>query len=361
MSFLCKIKNPIMFQGHLRKKQYFEGWFYKLVDAQESNIYAIIPGISFDHRRQSSHCFIQVLNGITGRTDYVAYPLSEFHSSAKSFHIRIGGSTFTADSLRLDIANPDIRVSGEVKFDNRVTWPFRWQAPGVMGWYSYVPFMECYHGLISMNHSLQGSLKVDHQKIDFTGGKGYGEKDWGSSFPEGYVWMQSNHFTDDSLSFMASVAKIPWLATSFIGFIVFLWHDGVWYPFTTYTGAKLTSLHITSEAVEMVVMDKRHRLEILALRHEKAGFRRGEGLLRAPVKGAMVARVLETHTSRIHLKLYALKEGGIQHPPLLSDEGRHAGLEMKMTEVLSRATPERTRFSLKMPQREQFESHLPCP
>jgi hypothetical protein len=75
----------------------------------------------------------------------------------------------------------------------------------------------------------------------------------------------------------------------------------------------------------------------------------------------MVARVLETHTSRIHLKLYALKEGGIQHPPLLSDEGRHAGLEMKMTEVLSRATPERTRFSLKMPQREQFESHLPCP
>jgi hypothetical protein len=68
-----------------------------------------------------------------------------------------------------------------------------------MGWYSYVPFMECYHGLISIDHKLQGSLQINGQEIDFTEGKGYAEKDWGTSFPEGYVWMQSNHFAEGSL------------------------------------------------------------------------------------------------------------------------------------------------------------------
>ncbi|MCK7537696.1 MAG: tocopherol cyclase family protein [Marinilabiliales bacterium] len=29
---------------------------------------------------------------------------------------------------------------------------------------------------------------------DFSGGRGYIEKDWGHSFPSAYVWMQSNHF-----------------------------------------------------------------------------------------------------------------------------------------------------------------------
>ena len=29
-------------------------------------------------------------------------------------------------------------------------------SPGIMGWYSFVPFMECKHGIVSINHDLTG-------------------------------------------------------------------------------------------------------------------------------------------------------------------------------------------------------------
>jgi hypothetical protein len=51
-----------------------------------------------------------------------------------------------------------------------------------MGPYAFVPFMECYHGILSMDHKINGQLIIHDEIIDFTGGKGYMEKDWGQSF-----------------------------------------------------------------------------------------------------------------------------------------------------------------------------------
>ena len=63
-----------------------------------------------------------------------------------------------------------------------------------MGWYSFVPFMECKHGIVSVNHDLSGILNVNDEVLISDGGKGYIEKDWGTSFPEAWIWMQSNNF-----------------------------------------------------------------------------------------------------------------------------------------------------------------------
>ena len=63
-----------------------------------------------------------------------------------------------------------------------------------MGWYSFVPFMECNHGIVSVNHDLYGEISVNGNVIDFNNGKGYIEKDWGVSFPEAWIWIQSNNF-----------------------------------------------------------------------------------------------------------------------------------------------------------------------
>lgn len=79
---------------------------------------------------------------------------------------------------------------------------------------------------------------VNDQQIDFSGGCGYIEKDWGAAFPEGYVWMQTNHFERSNACLTASIAMIPWLGSAFRGFLVGLWLDGELIRFTTYTGAK---------------------------------------------------------------------------------------------------------------------------
>ena len=42
-----------------------------------------------------------------------------------------------------------------------------------MGWYAYVPTMECFHGILSMNHTLTGQLTLNKSKLNFDGGKGY--------------------------------------------------------------------------------------------------------------------------------------------------------------------------------------------
>jgi len=100
-----------------------------------------------------------------------------------------------------------------------------------MGPYTFAPFMECNHGIVSMDHGISGSLVINGEEIDFTGGRGYIEKDWGHSFPSAYIWMQSNHFAANGISFKASVARIPWLTGNFTGFISGLMIDGRLYPF----------------------------------------------------------------------------------------------------------------------------------
>ena len=42
-----------------------------------------------------------------------------------------------------------------------------------MGWYAFVPFMECYHSVVSMSHFIEGSADFGSGDTDFMGGKGY--------------------------------------------------------------------------------------------------------------------------------------------------------------------------------------------
>ena len=68
------------------------------------------------------------------------------------------------------------------------------------------------------------------------------EKDWGSSMPSSWIWMQTNHFDEEEVSLFGSVAKIPWLRSYFTGYIFGFYYKGHLYRFTTYTGTKIEKL-----------------------------------------------------------------------------------------------------------------------
>ena len=80
-----RLYKPEVFQGNLRRKNYFEGWYFKQVSADLANTVAIIPGISIV--KNDPHSFIQVMNGSTGYTDYVRYPLDALRWKTKEFDI----------------------------------------------------------------------------------------------------------------------------------------------------------------------------------------------------------------------------------------------------------------------------------
>jgi len=296
---------------------HFEGWYFKLVDREGEQPYAIIPGVFLG---ADPHAFIQVLDGRAGSATYHRFPIESFQADPERFEVSIDGNRFGRNGLYIDIkhgaSTARQRVRGEIRLGSWSRWPVTAASPGVMGPYSFVPFMECKHGILSLDHTLDGALEVDECRTSFDGGRGYLEKDWGRSFPSGYVWIQSNHFDRPGISVSASVARIPWLTGAFRGFLVGFLLDGRLHRFTTYTGAKIEQLEIDDTRVRICIRNRSHRLEIESQKTEG-------GVLHAPYEQQMIERVAETMTSTVDL---CLTEVGNQRT-VYAGHGQSACLE----------------------------------
>ncbi len=303
--------NPDMYHGWGKQRNYFEGWYVKLVDPTESVVLALIPGIAFD-QNGNAHAFIQVLDGKAGKAEYHEFPAEAFQPSSVEFALQLGDNFFSAERVQLNL--PKLRA--EVTLTRRFPWPKMLGASGIMGWYSFVPFMECYHGVVSMDYQLEGHLELNGQHFSLDSGKGYMEKDWGRSFPSSWIWMQSNHFdTEKRLSLMASVARIPWLGSHFIGHIVGFLVDGKLYRFATYTGAEMQA-EVKGDQVRLKFRDRKVQLEIEA---QQAS---GTDLI-SPISGAMAGKVNESMQATLNVKLST--RAGEQ---LFVGRARNAGLEV---------------------------------
>lgn len=283
-----------------------------MVNASETKAFAFIPGIAMKETGES-HAFIQLLDGKEKRSEYFSFDAAKFIPSDKKFELSIENNYFSADGLRLDLPH----VTGSLNFSGVVPWPNRWYSPGIMGPYTFVPFMECNHGIVSMDHSLSGSLTVNGEVIDFTGGRGYIEKDWGHSFPSAYIWMQSNHFSSPGISFKASIARIPWVTGSFTGFIAGLWLGDRLYRFTEYNRTRLNRLSVSNSTVELEFTNRSGIINISAPFDSTTS-------LASPVKGLMDGRIEESMTSIISLTLSESTSGQV----IYSGEGRNASIEI---------------------------------
>ncbi|MEI6575923.1 MAG: tocopherol cyclase family protein [Bacteroidota bacterium] len=309
--FLHTLYHPEIFQGNLKKKHYFEGWYFKHVSVDLKSVYSFIPGIALAEER---FAFIQVLNGITGESEFIRYPLEEFSFRKDKFWVKIGKSVFTPDFIDLNI---DGRYKGRLDYSDRVPYPSRLLSPGIMDWYSFVPTMECKHGLVSMNHEIEGSLQTPSGVIDFSKGKGYIEKDWGTSFPESYLWAQCNNFGDPGNSFMLSVAKIPWKGTFFIGFLGFLHFAGKTEFFAIYNHSKIQKFQRMSPDTIQIELSKKNIVFSIEIKSKTSG------TLFAPKLGLMKNLIKESIDSEIKLRLLKTGEGC-----LYEDCGQRAGLEV---------------------------------
>jgi hypothetical protein len=309
-----RIWRPDLFQGTGRRRRYFEGYYFKHV-APDGTAYSVIPGVSRGIDGDG-HSFVQLIRGEDGTSRYYRYPLNAFRAGGPDLSIRVAENVFSRAGIRLVLGSGAQTVQGSVDYASSVGFPRSLLSPGVMGWYSFVPFMECYHGVVSVDHELQGGLFVDGREIAFDGGRGYIEKDWGASMPSAWVWMQTNSFADRRASFMASIARIPWLGGSFVGFLGFLWFQGRFHRFATYTGARLRRLVVEGHEVRVEIADAAAVLEV-------RGERSGEGSLQAPVLGQMDRRIAESLDARLEIRLRAADGSELFHAT-----GSAAGLEV---------------------------------
>jgi tocopherol cyclase len=308
-----------MYQGGTRDGR-FEGWYFKAVDASGTEPFAVIPGVSWDEAGGTSHAFVQVVRA-GGHTRYFRYPASDFSfEPMRTFGISVGDNVFTQHGMSLDLADEEGRVSGELLFGPWTPWPVHAFSPGIMGWYRFVPRMECYHGVLSMDHAVSGSVAVGDETLTFDGGRGYIEKDWGTSFPSSWVWAQTNTFPRPGVSLTFSVARIPWVGSAFVGSIAGLLLDGELHRFATYTGAKLVAIETEPCCAHAILRGAHEELEVNAEGAAPAP-------LKAPMHGRMIARADEALGATVAVTLRRLT-GPDRSEVLFDGVGRAAGVEV---------------------------------
>ena len=314
ISFLRGVAHPEAFHGTGKTGGFFEGWYVKLVSSDLKQRWAVIPGIFRGLESTEDTAFVQILDGLTGRSWFHQFPVSEFEAATDRFEVRVGGNRFNAEGVHLELP----QLAGDIVYSSPLEpWPVTLLEPGIMGWYGMVPAMECFHAVVSFGHSLSGTLMVEGNPVSFAEGRGYIEKDWGKAFPAGYVWMASNHIENapDS-SLIASVAIIPWLRSSFRGFIIGFKHNGKLNKWSTYNRSKEAELVIDDSHVRWTLDGPDGRLE---LRAERV---RG-GLLHAPLRTAMHQRVEETLDATVSIR-HSDKAGNL----LYEGKGICTGLEV---------------------------------
>lgn len=304
--------HPEYYHGWKKTKRFFEGWYYKVISENQKHAFAIIPGISMDKNGQKQ-AFIQVLDGKNLKATYHKFDVKEFQPTQKKHELKIQNNFFSENKLILDLPH----IKGELLFENLTPWSNSFFSPGIMGPFSFIPFMDCYHAILSMNHNIKGKLSLNGENLFFDKGKGYMEKDWGHSFPEGYIWMQSNHFSQKGTSVKASIAKIPLLKSSFIGHIAGILFNGQLIEFTTYNRTKLTTCKVSQKNVQVEMENPMYVLKINAQRERTTS-------LAAPILGLMSGRIEESLNAKIHIILLDKKT----NQTLIDDTGTSAGIEV---------------------------------
>ncbi len=238
------------------------------------------------------------------------------NGTAGHFWIRVGNSVFSRDFTEVDLHSADGQITGRINYRRIVKYPVSAFSPGIMGWYSFVPFMECKHAVVSVEHELDGRVIWDGRSLGFTGGRGYIEKDWGTSFPAAWIWFHSNAFRRNPATVMFSIAKIPWLGSYFMGFLCFLYTGGIFYRFTSYNGSAVTHVSHGDKTINIHVKGPEQDIHFRVIRDR-------QGELKAPGRGKMDRLIRENINSRVSVILKD-KAGNI----LFEDEGLRAGLEI---------------------------------
>ena len=314
MNRLFLIKNPDVFQGEknlTKNKDYFEGWYFK--NTNKENGISFIPGINVEKENPKS--FIQV---ITNDSSYfIDYNINEFEFNHKPFQIKVGNNLFSKEGIHIDIKDEgqNLNIKGDIKYSNNKNINTDFMHPNIMGPFSYVPFMECNHAILSMNNNANGSIDINNTVLNFDDDMGYIEKDWGCSFPKTYIWCQGNNFQEKDASFMLSIANVPFKMFNFRGMICVLLINNQEYKFTTYNNSKISEYEVNDNSLNITLKKGNYSLNI------QSTFEQGQKLS-APVKGKMEKDIYETIDSVITVTLK--QDDNI----IFSDTSTNCGLEI---------------------------------
>ena len=307
-----KRENPFLFQGDLRREGYFEGWYYKQVNAMRDQTISVIFGVSVTS--SDPHAFVQILLTKPVRTYYFHYPIESFRQVGDRFWI--GNNQFSQRQVHLELRQDGFECIGTLDYQSTTPLKRTRYMPSIMGPFAYLDHMECNHGVVSMNHRVNGRLSINDEFWLFSRDTGYIEKDWGKSFPKRYIWMQGNNFKTSEASVMVSIAHIPFLGLSFEGIIAEVSLPNRSIRIATYLGARRESLVHTQNGFTLTLRQGRLRILIEAKMDQV-------GELKSPKHGVMKDTIKEGLGGTINVTLQR------RNKTIWEDRSTHCGIEIE--------------------------------
>ncbi len=261
--YLKRVKNPNIYQGMFKKKNYFEGWYYNLL-LKDATRLVFIVGISL--HSDDPHAFIQCFKNSEPRK-YYRFSLNEFSYSIERFEIKIGNNYFSENSI--EVALDD--VVGSIAIRNHTKFPTTTFTPNIMGPLTYLPFLECYHSIVAIEATTFGYMYYDGLRFDADQGLAYIEKDYGKKFPISYSWHLSNKFQKSKGVCVTAEARIPFYFFSIHGHFAFMYYNQETSIFSTYNFSRLKinkrknffSFYKDKEQLH-VILDKKKSVELQA-------------------------------------------------------------------------------------------------
>ncbi|GEK90872.1 tocopherol cyclase family protein [Alkalibacterium kapii] len=282
------------FKGTKAKSPYFEGWYVKASDPKKEFTLALIPGVAlFD----AEECFVQYNLVYKGKTlsGKITFPIEEFTVVKDPYSILMPSFVLSKNSVKAHLKDDKIDLMLDLSFGEFLPLDKSLYSPSIMGPFEYLK-MPCAHDVISMRHKVSGTIVLNGESITIASGMGYLEKDRGSTFPNKYVWGQSNIFKEkEQCSVFLSVAEIDLSIINFMGTIA-VFHDGEKeHRFATYLGAN-AEVKVAADQQSYVVKIKDAKKSLTA----EVSLKNGDKLI-APMKNNMDYAIKETVKATISL------------------------------------------------------------
>ncbi|MXQ72472.1 hypothetical protein GSF08_00760 [Clostridiaceae bacterium DONG20-135] len=236
------------------KIPFFEGWYFRFVSDEFSA--AIILGIA--RTAENQEAFIQVFHTEAQIMEKASYNQDEWRYQAKPFELHIGRSVFLGNYLHIE----DTRLSRvfDFQFQNAVHIHQSVYAPTIMGPFAYLKNMQCNHAIINLG-SRAVCFMENNQQILKRKGIVYQEKDWGTSFPQRYIWAQSNCCDEQPAALFFSCAAIPLGLFHFTGIIMVVKDQHTEYRFASYHGAVLTKARSNENGFYLCIRQGFYQIE----------------------------------------------------------------------------------------------------
>lgn len=306
--------NPDLYHGRLPWNK-FEGWYFKISFDEYS--YAFIPGIFHGDSKTGPHSFIQVLDGYSNTYDYITFHAQEFKANTGILELELGQNHFSLSQIMLKLDSREGLIEADLNLSGLLKWKSRNSSSRSMGFYNFIPFMECYSQVCAMDMHVSGRMSINGKNHVIPNGRGYIEKNWGSQFPISWIWVQCNDFSTPKVSLSASIGHIPFFLGSFKGFLIGVGIEDRFLEFTSMNGSKLTVLQAGHDKAAYAC-NRNYRLE-LHTKTEKDRFM----LCKAPKDGKMIPLAKETLNAAVYLKITDLQKDEV----IIEDTGVNAGIE----------------------------------